>query len=174
MKRRTYIALVIASFIAGALFRKCRPDATPFEPVRRDTIVTLDTVYPPVPEPQTDTVLKYDTVILHIKPVDDITSIVDTSGYTGDTMSQIKPISGVILPITRRTYKTEDYMAVVEGYKARLVSIELYRKNVTVTNTVVNTRPPRWALTLGPGVGYGPHGIQPYIGATFGFVLWSK
>ena len=71
-------------------------------------------------------------------------------------------------------YRTDDYAAVVEGYRPRLVSSELYPKITTVTNTITNTRSPRWALTVGPGVGYGPGGIRPYIGVNVGIVLWSR
>jgi hypothetical protein len=93
---------------------------------------------------------------------------------TVSTTKQITPENGVIIPITRNTYKTEDYTAVVEGYRPRLISMELYPKTTTITNTITKIRSPRWALTVGPGVGYGPKGVQPYIGITVGFVLWSR
>ena len=36
------------------------------------------------------------------------------------------------------------------------------------------TRQPRWAVTAGVGVGYSPAGINPYVGITFGRVIWAR
>jgi hypothetical protein len=87
---------------------------------------------------------------------------------------QITPENDVIIPISQSVYKTDDYTATIEGYRARLVDIELYPKTVTITNTVTKTRAPHWALTAGTGVGYGRNGVEPFIGISFGYVIWSK
>lgn len=176
MRRSTYIALLVVAFILGALFfRACSPGAEPPEPtIQRDTVVIRDTIRPPVPKPEVITVVRHDTIRPQIKPVEGITSDRATVTIPGDTMPRITPENAVIIPITQNTYTTEDYTAVVEGYRPRLVSIELYPKTMTITNTVAKTRSPRWALTVGPGVGYGPNGVQPYVGVTVGLVLWGK
>lgn len=176
MKQGTYIVLLIVAFILGALFfRTCSPNAIPPEPtIQRDTVVIRDTIRPPVPKPEVITVVRYDMVRPQAKPVEGVTPALATVILPEDTIPRITPENDVIIPITQDTYKTEDYTAVVEGYRSRLVSIELYLKTTTITNTITNTRSPRWALTVGPGVGYGPNGVQPYVGVTVGFVLWSK
>jgi hypothetical protein len=137
-------------------------------------VVISDTIRPPVPKPEIIRVVRYDTVRLQAKPVEDVTPALTTVTLPEDTIPRITPENDVIIPIAQNTYKTEDYTAIVEGYRPRLVSIELYPKTTTITNTVTETNSPRWALTVGPGVGYGPNGVQPYIGITLGFVLWSK
>ena len=176
MKQGTYIVLLIVAFILGALFfRTCSPKAAPPEPtIQRDTVVIRDTIRPPVPKPEVITVVRYDTVRPQAKPIEGVTPALATVTLPEDTIPRITPENDVIIPITQNTYKTEDYTAVVEGYRPRLVSIELYPKTTTITNTITKTRSPRWALTVGPGVGYGPNGVQPYVGVTVGFVLWSK
>lgn len=175
MKQGVYIVLLIAAFVLGAMtFRACGPNATPAEPtIQRDTVVIRDTIRPPVPKPEVKPV-RYDTVRPQNRPAEDAIPNVAAVPLPEDTIPRITPENDVIIPITQSTYKTEDYTAVVEGYRPRLVSIELYPKTTTITNTVTNTRSPRWALTVGPGVGYGPNGVQPYIGVSLGFVLWSK
>ena len=117
-----------------------------------------DTIREPIPVPIVRTVVRYDTVRVAFPAVDSL---------PGDS-------AAVVLPIERKTYETEDYRAVVEGYKPSLVEMEVYRQSAIVTNTVVQPKRPRWALTVGPGVGYGPRGVQPYVGVSFGFVIWSK
>ncbi len=151
--------LLVAAVIAG-WFLWSRWPGSPIEsePARTDTVVVRDTIREPIPVPVVRTVVCYDTVRTALPVVDSL---------PGDS-------AAVVLPIERKTYKTEDYKAVVEGYKPSLVEMEVYRQSTIVTNTVVQPRRPRWALTVGPGVGYGPRGVQPYVGVSFGFVLWSK
>ena len=176
MKQGIYIVLLVVAFILGALFfRTCIPNSTPPEPtIQRDTVVIRDTIRPPVPKTEVIMVVRYDTVRPQAKPVEGLTPELATVALPEDTMPRITPENDVIIPITQNTYKTEEYMAVVEGYRPRLVSIELYQKTTTITNTITKTRSPRWALTIGPGIGYGPNGVQPYVGVTLGFVLWDR
>ena len=148
MKNLMTVLLVVA-VIAGCFLWSRRPGSSiESKPGRTDTVVVRDTIREPIPVPIVRTVVRYDTV-------------------PGDS-------AAVVLPIERKTYETEDYRAVVEGYKPSLVEMEVYRQSAIVTNTVVQPKRPRWALTVGPGVGYGPRGVQPYVGVSFGFVIWSK
>lgn len=170
-----FICFLLAAVCFMVAYRGCSPNATPPEPtIQRDTVVIRDTIRPPVPKPEVITVVRYDTVRPQAKPVEGVTPDLATVTFPEDTIPRITPENDVIIPITQNTYKTEDYTAVVEGYRPRLVSIELYPKTTIITNTITKTRSPRWALIVGPGVGYGPNGVQPYVGVTVGFVLWSK
>lgn len=149
--------LVVASILGAFSFRTCSPNATLPEPtIQRDTVVIRDTIR------------------TQAKPVEGVTPDLATVTLPEDTIPRITPENDVIIPIIQNTYKTEDYTAVVEGYRPRLVSIELYPKTTTITNTITKTRSSRWALTVGPGIGYGPNDVQPYVGVTLGFVLLSK
>jgi len=177
MKQGTYIVLLVVAFMGALLFRTCSPNATPHEStIQRDTIVIRDTIHPPLPKPEVNTVVRYDTVRPQAKPIEGVTPALAIVTLPEDTIPRITPENGIIIPITQKTYKTEDYKAVIEGYKPNLLSIELYQKNTFITNTVTNTKykSPRWVISVGPGVGYGPKGIEPYIGINAGFVLWGK
>lgn len=168
-------ALLLGIVIGCICMRLCVNSSPLPEPtIQRDTVVIRDTIRLPVPKPEVITVVRYDTVRPQAKPVEDVTPALATVALSEDTIPRITPENDVIIPITQNTYKTEDYTAVVEGYRPRLVSIELYPKTMTITNTITKIRSPRWALTVGSGVGYGPNGVQPYVGVTVGFVLWSK
>jgi hypothetical protein len=161
MKRISVIPL-IALILGALLFRSCPSRVAPAERIiKRDTVVIRDTIYPPVPKPTVITIVRHDTVQLPAILIPKEATI------PGDTAPHDRE---VIVPITRNTYTTEDYRAIVEGYRPRLVSMELYRKHTTITIT----RSPRWAVTVGPGIGYGPKGVQPYIGINFGYVLWGR
>lgn len=67
----------------------------------------------------------------------------------------------VTLPITQKVYSDSTYTAYVSGFDAKLDSINVYSKLVTVTK-----REPPPAITFGVQAGYGitPKGMQPYIG----------
>lgn len=157
-------ALLLGIVIGCICMRSCVNSSPPT--IQRDTVIIRDTIRTPVPKPEVITVVRYDTVRPQAKPVEGVTP--DLAMI--DTIKAESVLKGVILPITQNTYKTEDYTVVVEGYRPRLVSIELYPKTTTITKT----RSPRWALTVGPGVGYSGGKVQPYVGVTVGFVLWSN
>lgn len=76
------------------------------------------------------------------------------------------------LPITERTYKNDDYYAIVRGYDPSLKYIEVYPRTVYLTTTNTATKHKRWNISLGAQLGYGftPQGWQPYtgLGLTFG------
>lgn len=157
--RSGLIGIFIVGLLAGAIFaRSCiRLDPIIVPDIVRDTVIIRDTIWPPIPEPEVRLLVRYDTVWL-------------------PTLAQVTPTDTIkaIVPITESEYKTDDYRAIVEGYNARLVSMELFPQTTTITNTVTKYKRPVWAVTVGPGVGYGPKGIQPYVGVTAGVVLWSR
>ncbi len=99
----------------------------------------------------------------------------DTTGVQeADTARVERPDSAaVIVPLERKTFEGEYYVATVEGYRPSLVSIEVKPPTMVVTETKTYTKPKRWSVTIGPQVGYGitPTGWQPYagVGVTFGF-----
>ena len=76
------------------------------------------------------------------------------------------------LPTTERTYKNDEYYAVVRGYDPSLKYIEVYPRTVYLTTTNTVTKHKRWNISFGAQVGYGitPQGWQPYagLGVTFG------
>lgn len=87
---------------------------------------------------------------------DSVNSMTDslTIQMNGDSVT-------VTLPITQKVYSDSTYTAYVSGFDAKLDSISVYSKMITVTR-----REPTPAFTLGVQAGYGitPAGMQPYIG----------
>lgn len=71
----------------------------------------------------------------------------------------------VEVPIEQITYEEEDYRAVVEGFRPRLVELELRPKTTTITQRVVES-PKGWNFHFGPTVAYGwtPKGWLPLVG----------
>lgn len=67
----------------------------------------------------------------------------------------------ISLPITQKVYRDSTYTAYVSGFDAKLDSISVYSKMITVTR-----REPPQAFTFGVQAGYGitPAGMQPYLG----------
>lgn len=172
----TLIAFAIG-MVAGALFQKKYYPCVelPVVTVERDTVVVMDTVRQDVPVPTVEYRIKRDTIRVKINPADGTAVPVDPD--TPDTVSEAD--SGqeidVALPIEAKVYQTPDYRAVVSGFRPSLDSMEVYRKTHTVRETITKVQRPTWALSLGGGVGYTTdRRIVPHIGATLGWVIWSK
>jgi len=133
--------------------------------VVRDTTAIHDTIRAEVPKPIVRDTGRIDTVRVY-KYKD--SSVKLTHGLQMDSTGNI------LIPIERKIYLTKEYKATVDGYRTDLVSMELYTKTTTIHETVNKMKSPRWAVTIGPGVGYDGSRVRPYIGATVGYVLWSK
>lgn len=150
--------------------------------VDRDTVIVTDTLRQDVPVPTIEYRTKRDTIRVKIKPAEGTAVPIDTKtpadtseasrGQETDTSGQE---FDVVLPITSKVYKTTDYRAVVSGFRPSLDSMEVYRQDRTIRETVVKVQRPRWVLALGGGVGYTTdRRIVPHIGATLGWAVWSK
>lgn len=149
--------------------------------------------------PQIDTVWRYDTVrLVDSKPVGAVTAKLpvarpevarddnlladsaiilqkeplDTAAdHLRDSTQMVQPSDSVQVevPIEQRTYEGENYRAVVQGFRPKLVSIDIRFPEIAAP------APPakRWHFTVGVQLGYGftPAGWQPYAGAgwTFGY-----
>lgn len=93
-----------------------------------------------------------------------------TDVAVSDSMRIVIPDSArVVFPITSKIYETENYRAVVTGYKPELSEITIFAPRTTVRNGYVDTK--RWRCTVGAQIGYGitPAGAQPYVGIGFTF-----
>ena len=60
----------------------------------------------------------------------------------------------VVVPISQIVYEGEDYKAYVSGFEARLDSIFVDRRTVTISRNVCR-KPPRVSVGIVGGVGYG-------------------
>jgi hypothetical protein len=74
----------------------------------------------------------------------------------------------VIIPITSKEYKTNDYRAVVSGYMPNLDFMEVYREKEIV---ILKPEKKRWGLGLQTGCSY-PGGWYVGIGISYNLVMW--
>ena len=100
---------------------KCSPHDPSTVYVKGDTVHIRDTVRDTIPKLVKETLKRTDTVYLPI--------LIDTTTdrtVEGDSIP-------VLIPITSKEYKTDDYRAVVSGYNPTLDSMEIYRDNKIIT-----------------------------------------
>lgn len=174
--------------------------------IKTDTVTVTDTVNYANPTEIRQEIIRYDTVRVRVSPFGLDSINVRSGNKTSVTVNNLGPVDppkiadknkagqpaqsiakdtpaitpdgqGVTIPIERKTYQDEGYKAVVEGWRPKLVSMEVYPKTeyVTRTETVIQKKRPIWALTVGPSVGYGLDGkIVPTAAVTLGLVLISK
>lgn len=173
------IGLVVGFMLGALTYKRFNPCVElPVVAVEADTVIVRDTMRMPVPEATNNGVKRRDTVWIKIKPVDTTKTENDTKSnpdpIKDTTGVRLEPNGAITIPIEEKEYKTEDYRAVVQGWRPSLVSMEVYPKTTTITNTVTRLQRPRWGLTVGVGGGYDGSRIVPHIGATVGYVLWSR
>jgi hypothetical protein len=148
--------IVILLLVAGGMFFAGRGCGAKVRiETRTDTIVVCDTVRDTLLVPIRSYIVRVDTVWM--QPVRDTIRI------------------EVAVPIERKTYLTADYRAVVEGFRPRLVEMELYRKTTFITTqTTLRPPPQRWGIGVQAGVGFTPKGLKPYIGVgiQYRIVAW--
>lgn len=182
------VALFVGAFLAG---RWTKPRDVSYVKLR-DTVIVRDTVTERIPEPQIVEVVRRDTCWLPIALPTEAGHTADAAAALPSDTSGQRNLSSllarcatsllrtvdslcvpVVVPIERRVYVTDDYRAVVEGYRPSLVSMELYRQTQVVTVTDV-PKPHRWGVGLQIGYGYMPtvNRAAPYIGIGIQYSLW--
>lgn len=130
-------------------------------------------------KPQTDTIYRYDTIsvpapveiartVIRERPVE-----VPVYIHTTDTV-----IRTIYLPREERIYREKEYMAVVSGVEPSLDYLEIYRRDMEVSNTVerIVKQRPRWSLGVhgGYGVSLGEQvQFSPYIGVGLSYNIIS-
>ena len=122
---------------------------------KSDTITVYDTVRDTVPTPVKQYIIRLDTVYLPI--------LIDSTDnkIEGDSIP-------VVIPITRKEYKTDKYKAVISGYKPNLDFIETYNKMQTIT---ITPKKKRWGIGLQVGCGY-PSGWYVGCGINYNIYQW--
>lgn len=145
-----------------------------------EVVVVRDTIKVPVPVPVSDGVVdkvvvpprKDSDTVQNDERTPDGTNVPTEDKKPVDDTPSVLPSGEVEIPIERKTYQTDDYKAVVEGWRPSLVSMEVYPKTTTITQTKL--KKPVFSLSVGPGVGWDGKDFKPYIGVTAGFVIFSR
>ena len=100
--------------------------------------------------------------------------MVDTITFFGKDSVIIDSVY-INLPISQIEYKDSLYQAWVSGFNARLDSINILNRAITVTQKIRDP-PKRWGLGVQAGIGYfgTDKKISPYIGIgiSYNFFTW--
>jgi hypothetical protein len=84
----------------------------------------------------------------------------------------------VKVPVERKVYETENYRAVVEGFRPTLVEMEVYRNIPIITRETTlapaRPKPGRWGVGIQAGYGLTTLGPAPYIGIgiQYSIITW--
>lgn len=148
MRKLPWILVVVLAVVAAIGW--LRPAGPADTIVLRDTVTVRDTVRDTVPRPVLVRLDHWDTLRIAVQRVDTLRDSV----Y-------------IPVPIERREYRTDDYRAVISGYRPRLDLMEIYRRTRTVT---VTPKPKRWGI--GPTAGFGIPGGW-YVGIGVSYDLWQ-
>lgn len=148
--------ILVCLLVCVIVWMCCNPHDPSTVYVKGDTIRVRDTIVDIVLMPVKETLKRTDTVYLPI--------IVDTTTdrtVEGDSVP-------VIIPITIKEYKTDNYRAIVSGYKPSLDFMEVYGEKEIIT---LKPKHKRWGLALQAGYGY-PGGLYVGGGVSYNLFMW--
>lgn len=182
------VGVLFAALLFFIFFRECSSESvktvsdTVWLPARIDTM--RDTaVAPPVSELPAGTVTgRFPVVhkpVSETEPKDSDTARipVDSLAFgrfpsSNDSILGRKDSADVIIPITEKEYRTDDYRIVISGYRPQLVSAEFYRRTQTgvVSHSAAGRK--RWGIGLSVGYGLSLSGRgEPFVGITLNYNL---
>lgn len=141
--------ILVALLATTILYRNCNGEHESDVPVI-DTVIQIDTVRDTVPHTVLVRFDHWDTLYI---PLLIDSGIVDSVPFA--------------IPIEKKEYRTENYHAVISGYKPELELIEVFQKTLTIT---VTPKPKRWGFGLQAGYGV-PHGW--YVGVGVSYDIWQ-
>lgn len=82
----------------------------------------------------------------------------------------------VDVPIERTVYETDNYRATIEGFRASLIDMQVYRQTQYITKTELQrvSGRRRWGLGIQVGYGYNFNKFYPYIGigVSYNVIIW--
>lgn len=150
--------ILVCLLLGVVVWMQCNPHKLQPMYVKGVTVHIRDTIRDTILKPVRETLKRTDTVYLPI--------LIDT---TTDRTVEDDSIP-VLIPITSKEYKTDDYRAVVSGYKPSLDSMELYRDNKIITLTPLQKKK-RFGLGLQTGYSY-PGGWYVGAGISCNLFMW--
>ena len=161
---RTLFIIIVVVLISQAVCLLVGRRLRTSEPeIIRDTTTLTLVVHDTIEVVKWKERVRVDTLLLAVVK-DPLTTDTDT---TVSNKENVADSALVAVPISQVTCEGENYTAVIEGFRPRLVSIDIIQQTQYIETT--KTIPPKkWSfgLTLGAsaGVFYTPKGIQPGAG----------
>ena len=150
--------ILVCLLFGVIVWMRCHPHDPSTVYIKLDTVHIRDTLRATIPQPLKETPKRIDTVYLPI--------LIDT---TTDRTVESDSIS-VLIPITSKEYETDDYRAIVSGYKPSLDFMEVYRDKEIITLSPLQKKK-HWGLGLQTGYGY-PSGWYFGIGISCNLFIW--
>ena len=172
------VLVIVACMAAGAYLHKCQSppgDNIPGrEAIETDTITIYDTIPYIEPAPVHSQQVGSKKVTIPTSYIDrgienlpDIRA--DTAELTSADVEVTTPDSLTLqLPITQNVYEGEDYKAYVSGVYPSLDSLFVYPRREIVT---IKKPPKRWHIGPTVGIGFTPHGFEPFIGVSLSYSI---
>lgn len=162
MKTLPWILVTILLF---ALLYRCQGGEENVQTVF-DTITVVDTVTHDSVIPRDSVVIHYETHRLPIA-TDSTTQLKDST-----SPSQLESDSvDVLIPITQKHYKEDDYELWISGYQAALDSIRLFRRESVLKPVIPPQKRKRWGFGLQAGYGI-PGGWYVGAGVNWNIFTW--
>lgn len=155
---KTLLWILVCLLLSVIVWMRCNPHDPHTVYVKGDTVRIRDTIRDTIPKPVKETLKRNDTVYLPI--------LIDTTTdrtVEGDSIP-------VLIPITSKEYKTDDYRAVVSGYNPSLDSMEIYRDKKIITLTPLQKNK-RWGFGLQAGYSY-LGGWYMGAGVSYNLFMW--
>lgn len=141
-----------------------------------DSVTTEDTVADCAPIVRDSVVVRYEYKTVPLTPPPEVASadslVTRTTPQNDIVVVERGDSVELSIPITQKTYETEDYRAYISGYNATLDSIFISRQTTTI-RIREPTKQKRFSVGLQAGYGMTPKGFQPYIGVGISATLFS-
>ena len=150
--------ILVCLLLGMIVWMRCNPHDPSTVYIKGDTVHIRDTLRDTILQPVKETLKRIDTVYLPI--------LIDTTTdrtVEGDSIP-------VLIPITSKEYKTDDYRAIVSGYKPSLDFMEVYRDKEIITLSPLQKKK-RWGLGLQTGYSY-PGGWYFGCGISYNLCQW--
>ena len=171
------LLVVVASLVAGAYLHKCQSPPGDI-PGRGECVMDTVTIYDTIPYIEPAPVhsqqigykqVKIPTTYIN-RGVDSLPDIrADTAELASADVDATAPDSLTLqLPITQNAYEGEDYNAYVSGVYPSLDSLFVYPRREIVT---IKKPPTRWHIGPTVGIGFTPHGFEPFIGVSLTYSI---
>lgn len=146
MRARHVLGVLLLCFISFLFGKTCKK-----QEIIHD--IEIDTIIQPIPVPQ------YIVDVGEVEIPFPMDAIVKK-----DT---IKDTVYINIPIQRKTYQTDDYRAVISGYRPNLDTMTIYHKR-----EIIYEKSRRWGLGITAGYGLSKDGFSPCLSMGVFYRIW--
>lgn len=146
------LGVLLLCFISFLFGKTCKKQEI-IHDIKIDTVVVVDTIIQPIPVPQ------YIVDVGEVERPFPMDAIVKK-----DTIRDTVYIN---IPIQRKTYQTDDYRAVISGYRPNLDTMTIYHKR-----EIIYEKSRRWGLGITAGYGLSKDGFSPCLSVGVFYRIW--